>query len=188
MLELSDPTISVIENAKLLYKKASKQRRAGAQLEPLIEAAEEQLIYLEEVAESLKELDRCDGACLLVSAAQCCMRQFVAGSSRQDPLAPPWHPAIDRRQGSATEACLWAASGAKNACSVPFQQTSSLSSYEVGGWTGRWVPKLEPVLPVSWRGPAQHPRPCAPAKDMSIAVARVPPGTLGLSLVEDVCL
>jgi hypothetical protein len=49
----------VVENAKLLYKKASKQRRAGTQLEPLILEAEEQLIYLEEVAESLKELDRC---------------------------------------------------------------------------------------------------------------------------------
>jgi predicted ribosome quality control (RQC) complex YloA/Tae2 family protein len=53
-----DATVGPVEHAQKLYKRAAKQRRAIAQLEPLIEQAKEQLQYLSEVEESLHELRR----------------------------------------------------------------------------------------------------------------------------------
>lgn len=53
-----DATVGPVVHAQKLYKRAAKQRRATAQLDPLMEQAKQQLQYLSEVEESLQELDR----------------------------------------------------------------------------------------------------------------------------------
>ena len=68
-LKLPDATTTPVEHAQKLYKRAAKQRRAGEQLRPKMEEAEEQLEYLGEVQESLRMLDRfvCDAKLRLMT-------------------------------------------------------------------------------------------------------------------------
>ena len=58
-LKLKDPTSGPVENARVLFKRAAKQRRAVQHLEPLMAEAQEQLDYIAEVQGSLSLLDKC---------------------------------------------------------------------------------------------------------------------------------
>ena len=58
-VKLPDGVDGPVEHAQALFKRAAKQRRAVDQLAPLIEAAQGQLEYVQEVQQSLTDLPRC---------------------------------------------------------------------------------------------------------------------------------
>lgn len=58
-LKITDATMTPVEHAEKLYKRAAKQRRAVEKLQPLIQETEKLLLYVEEVQESVALLERC---------------------------------------------------------------------------------------------------------------------------------
>lgn len=66
-LRITDETMTPVEHAEKLYKRAAKQRRAVEKLQPLVSDAEALLAYVEEVRESVALLDRFAPVTLLYS-------------------------------------------------------------------------------------------------------------------------
>lgn len=58
-IKLKEGDEGPVEHAQGLFKRAAKQRRAAAQLAPLITQAESQLVYVQEVQETLSSLHQC---------------------------------------------------------------------------------------------------------------------------------
>lgn len=59
-LKITDATMTPVEHAEKLYKRAAKQRRGAEKLLPLMEETKNLLAYVEEVQESVTLLQRCD--------------------------------------------------------------------------------------------------------------------------------
>jgi hypothetical protein len=58
-LAIPQDDLGPVQYAEKLYKKAAKQRRASEQLQPLIDDAEKQLEYIDEVEDEVMQLSRC---------------------------------------------------------------------------------------------------------------------------------
>ena len=59
-----DPTQNAIQNAQSLYKKHQKQKRAVLAIAPLLEAVQQEIAYLEQVATAVNLLEQSDLAAL----------------------------------------------------------------------------------------------------------------------------